>query len=282
MLKFIADCGLACSPLVFAGIILAAMWGFKKARNQFKPRFLLLFSVPLIGLELVFSSGKPAGMDFTSSAFLGIVILSVALWQEAARASTSRAAFALLALCAGLGLAVHGTLISFGETEAVPNGIALHGWKSVGDAVGGLRQRLEKSAGKPVFLIGNDCRVASILSFYLPEKRVEGPGHPPVYIPESQMIENQFSFWPRYDEVVAVPKDTLHPDAYYTEESGVNPFMGRTALFISDEDSGEPPTSISNSFERIETVAAWSLDRQGRDPRQIRVFACYNYRSLPL
>src|SRR3954454_13796179 len=32
-------------------------------------------------------------------------------------------------------------------------------------------------------------------------RRVESPGHPTVYIPESQFLENQFSFWPRYDEM---------------------------------------------------------------------------------
>ena len=41
-----------------------------------------------------------------------------------------------------------------------------------------------------------------MLSFYLKDKRIEGPGHPPVYIPESQDIQNEFSFWPRYDEFV--------------------------------------------------------------------------------
>ena len=36
------------------------------------------------------------------------------------------------------------------------------------------------------------------------QPRREGPGHPAVYIPESQALENQFSFWPRYDELTDI------------------------------------------------------------------------------
>ena len=182
-----------------------------------------------------------------------------------------------LAVCTGLCLAIYNTGSSFEGLEPLPNAGTLPQWKTTAAAVGGLRKEIERQTGKPVFLIGSDCRVASILSFYLPEKRVEGPGHPPVYIPESQMIENQFSYWPRYDEFVAVPKNAQSVDAYYTEEQGVNPFMGRTALFISNEESAEPPTAIRNSFERVEPI----LFKDRLTPG-IRVFACYNYRSLPL
>ncbi len=59
-----------------------------------------------------------------------------------------------------------------------------------------------KNSGEPVFLIGNKYQTASMLSFYLKDPRIEDPGHPPVYIPESQDIQNEFSFWPRYDEFV--------------------------------------------------------------------------------
>ncbi|MEI8341865.1 MAG: hypothetical protein WCH43_10075, partial [Verrucomicrobiota bacterium] len=153
----------------------------------------------------------------------------------------------------------------------------IYRWKPTANAVGEARKRLEQQTGKPVFLIGNNDRVASVLSFYLTDKRLEGPGHPPVYIPESQMIESQFSFWPRYDEFLEVTKETQHSDVYYTQEEGVNPFMRRDALFITDEDSEEPPTAIKNSFERVEPAAINRASLPG-----IRVFVCSNYRSLPL
>ena len=81
----------------------------------------------------------------------------------------------------------------------------LRGWKAVAVAVNNVRADFEKKTGQRVFLIADERDRASELAFYLPDKRVEGPGHPPVYIPESQDMVNQFSFWPRYDEFVPLP-----------------------------------------------------------------------------
>src|SRR5438445_11830129 len=65
-----------------------------------------------------------------------------------------------------------------------------------------MRNNLEAQLGEKLFLIADARDRASEISFYLRDKSVEGPGHPPVYIPESQDMVNQFSFWPRYDEFV--------------------------------------------------------------------------------
>jgi len=197
-----------------------------------------------------------------------------------------------------------------------------------------LRHKLEAESGKPMFLIANKYQTASSLSFYLPEKRADGPGHPPVYIPESQAIENQYSFWGRYDEMeeptelakALLPKVTdpalrgsleaalknlsvpemakvseevrgerrqaliralllvnpaLPLDEYSSEDWGVSLFQGRDALFITDQ-SHRVPAAIRKGFEKVEMVAAWKEERRGLPLRLIWVFACHNYRSLPL
>src|SRR6185437_8604894 len=109
------------------------------------------------------------------------------------------------------------------------------GWKSAAHAVEKLRTELEPQLGERLFLIADQRDRASELSFYLRDKRVEGPGHPPVYIVESQDILNQFSFWPRYDEFVpATSVPAQNEGDVYTEEAGVNPFVGRSALFVRD------------------------------------------------
>jgi hypothetical protein len=124
--------------------------------------------------------------------------------------------------------------------------------------------------------------VAANVAFYLHDKRSEGPGHPPIYFPESQQLENQFSFWPRYDEFIAVPPDQLPKDSYFNEEQGINPFHGRTALYISDRPEERGPSTIKNGFERVEMIACIDQKRRTLPLRQWRIFACYNYRSLPL
>ena len=77
----------------------------------------------------------------------------------------------------------------------------LRGWHEAADVVVDFRKQFEAQTGQGVFLIADKYQLASELAFYMREKRPEAPGHPPVYIPESQNLENQFSFWPRYDEV---------------------------------------------------------------------------------
>jgi hypothetical protein len=201
-----------------------------------------------------------------------------------------------------------------------------------------IRHQFELETGKPAFLIGNSYGTCASLAFYMKDKRVEGPKHPPVYIPESQNLENQFSFWPRYDEVtdfrqiaddflaspdvsgtqaavrksladsikdLPLPSDTSDPVKsdtawhhflqvlhatlpslpiveYASEEHGINFFVGRNALYITDRAEERPPTSIKGGFDRTEMIALFNIKRRNQSLRQVRVFACYGYRSLPL
>ena len=111
----------------------------------------------------------------------------------------------------------------------------MRGWKSATSGLETMRNNLETKLGEKLFLIADARDRASEISFYLRDKRAEGPGHPPVYIPESQDMVNQFSFWPRYDEFVEVKPGAPRPESeVYTEENGINLFVGRDALFIRD------------------------------------------------
>ena len=85
----------------------------------------------------------------------------------------------------------------------------MRGWKSATEALEKVRSDLEAQLGEKLFLIADARDRASEISFYLRDKQVEGPGHPPAYIPESQDMVNQFSFWPRYDQFVEL-KPGMH------------------------------------------------------------------------
>ena len=157
----------------------------------------------------------------------------------------------------------------------------MQGWQTIAEAIDKFRVDFENKLGAKVFLIGNEYQTSSMLSFYLKDKRSEGPGHPPVYIPESQDIQNEFSFWPRYDEFVEADPSSK-PDTTFTEEAGVNPFIDRTALYITDRPEASPPQNLQSAFTRWELVAVYELKRNDRPLRQIRIFACYQYQTLPL
>ena len=159
----------------------------------------------------------------------------------------------------------------------------MRGWKSATSAVEEIRGDLEAKLGEKLFLIADARDRASEISFYLRDKRTEGPGHPPVYITESQDLENQFSFWPRYDEFVEIKPGMPRPDGeVYTEENGINPFVGRDALFIREGENEHVPHNIRVAFQSAEPVGTIEVRRYGKLLRSWKVFLCRNYRTLPL
>jgi len=216
------------SPLIFAGMLGALVWGCRKLRVDFRCKFLVLFALPLLVMYCFLSLKKSGEANWTAPAFVSLGILTVSFWHDLAQRHVAARRFAVAALAVGLAgslvlintdgvrqLTVHWPYSFDPEKHTAANTLAkwirwpyeadpggrLRGWETVAIKVDDLRHKMEAETGKPLFLIGNKYQTASSLAFYLPEKRVDVTGHPPVYIPESQAIENQYSFWGRYDEM---------------------------------------------------------------------------------
>jgi hypothetical protein len=290
-LKFLGGHCMVYSPLVFIGLIWSLWWGIQRARTQFKPRFLCAFAVPLLVMYAALAIKSPGEPNWTAPAFITLGILGVALWLERIdeRPGFGRLAIGALILSLVMTAAALNTdvlrICGIPLTYADDTSSQFRGWQDAAAAIQQFRHEFEQEDGHPVFLIANKYQTASSLGFYMTDHRVEGPGHPPIYLPESQDIESEFSFWPRYDEFVTPPPGTAPADSYYTEEQGVNLFQGRDALFITDEaskGSERPPTAILRGFDRVEMVRLFRIERRGLPLRDLRVFACYNYRTLPL
>lgn len=65
----------------------------------------------------------------------------------------------------------------------------------------------------------------------------------------------------------------------------MNLFEGRNALFVTDEartGSERPPSAIERGFDHYELVRLFRIVRRGQPLRELRVFACYNYKPLSL
>jgi hypothetical protein len=332
------------SPLLFLGFLVALVWAGKQARTHFKARFLLLFSLPLLVMYFLLAFKKAGEPNWTGPAFVSLAILATAYWHQKAKESLGSRRYAIAAIALGI---LMGLIVLNPEplrAVGIPwpydkdPGSRIRGWKTTAQKVEEIRHEFEKETGKPAFLIGNSYGTCASLAFYMNDKRVEGPNHPPVYIPESQNLENQFSFWPRYDEITdyrAIASDYLAkpgseaeaasrkelaealkdlpidgtPEAtgekadaawrrflkalqaaipsmpiveYASEERGTNFFLGRNALYITDRGEERPPTSLKSGFERVEMIALFNVTRRNQSLRQVRVFACYGYRSVPL
>jgi 4-amino-4-deoxy-L-arabinose transferase-like glycosyltransferase len=327
------------SPLIFLGLMACLVWAWKKAGAHFKPRFLLAFSLPLFVMYFALSFKQVGEPNWTAPASVSLVVLAVAFWQELAKEKKWARIYVVCALTLGGLMSVVAIdldlvrRIGFPLSYESDPSARLRGWTTTAEQVQKVREKYEAEHGQPVFLIADKYATAASLGFYLPDPRREGPGHPPVYVPESAWPGNQFYFWPRYDGMVDFadaareklrPGTNLDPalraelaaalaelppsdqpaadpapfrrflsalkavapelgiDDYYTETMGYNPFVGRTALYVTDRPESEPASVIERTFARREMIACFDVVRRGLPLRQIRIFACTDYRMQEL
>jgi hypothetical protein len=288
VLSFLGAHAVVYSPLLFLAMLGTLSRELPRARDHFKPRFLLAFTLPLFGMYLLLSINKAGEANWTAPAMISLLVLAAADWTERAR----QAAWVRRYLGIGMGLGVLLSVAVLNVDLLRHAGIPfpykrdpskkLRGWRTATEAVEKVRAASEKELGLPVFLIANGRAIASEVAFYLKDPRQEGPDHPPVYTPESQSIEDQYSLWPRYDEFVALKPGQRHPDSQFTEEGGINPFHGRTAIFITDSGDDTPPGAITGGFEKTELIACFDIEHFGFKLRQLRIFRCVNYRGRAL
>ena len=307
------------SPLVFLGVLAAIGWGWQRARLRLrlprrhadaaypeivpapepdaeKARFLLAFGLPLLGMYALLAFKTAGEPNWTAPAFISLSVLAVALWHERARTSRVLAIYAV----AALGLALLESVAVLDTDLFRQVGIPwpydhdptarLVGWRTTADAVNAFRHDEERSLGAPVFLIANRYQVAAELNFYLPSRAAAVAGDPPVFLPESQFMETQFSFWPGYDQVIVKPllPEPKHMAGTAEEEFrnvGESPFIGHSALFVTDEPLERRrglPDAVERGFEECALVAQYEIQRYGRPLRHVRIYACFNYRGLDL
>jgi len=288
VLSFLGAHFLPYSPFLFLAIGWGVITSWRRVNQQFKVLFLMWFGLPVFSFYLLLSINKSAAPNWDCLAFLGFGLLAVYFWWERLEASVMLRLCASVALLVGLIMSVIALDTDLLRTAGYqlwrsdPSD-RMRGWKSATRAVEKMRNDFEAQLGEKLFLIADARDRASEISFYLRDKRAEGPGHPPVYITESQDLVNQFSFWPRYDEFAELKPDTPQPGAeVYTEENGVNPFVGRDALFIRAREKEHVPHNIRAAFQSTEPVGTIEVRRYGKVLRTWQVFLCRNYRTLPL
>jgi 4-amino-4-deoxy-L-arabinose transferase-like glycosyltransferase len=288
VMSFLGEHFLAYSPFLFLALAWGVIASWRRVNQQFKVLFLMWFGLPVFAFYFLLSMNKTAAPNWDALAFPGFGLLAIYFWWERLQRSLILRLCAGAALLAGLIMSVIALDTDLLRTAGVelqrsdPSD-RMRGWKSATSAVEKLRTDLESQLGEKLFLIADARDRASEISLYLRDKRPEGPGHPPVYIIESQDMVNQFSFWPRYDEFVEIKPGTPRPEGeVYTEENGINPFVGRSALFIREGEKEGVPHNIRAGFQSTEPVGTIEVRRYGKLLRIWQVFLCRNYRTLPL
>src|SRR5438477_5073083 len=190
VLSFLGQHFLAYSPFLFLALAWGVIASWRRANQQFKVLFLMWFGLPVFLFYLLLSVNKSAAPNWDGLAFLGFGLLAVYFWWERLEASVMLRLGAAVAILVGLAMSA----VALGTDVARMSGYKLQrkdpsdrirGWKSATNALEKMRNDLETKLGEKLFLIADARDRASEISFYLRDKRTEGPGHPPVYITES-------------------------------------------------------------------------------------------------
>ncbi|HEY4273010.1 MAG TPA: glycosyltransferase family 39 protein [Candidatus Udaeobacter sp.] len=288
VLSFLGQHFIVYSPLLFLALAWGVIASWRRINQQFKVLFLMWFGLPVFAFYLLLSINKNAAPNWDALAFFGFGLVATYFWWERLQGSVVLRLSAGVAVLVGLGMSMIALdtdllrIAGYQLPRSDPSD-RMRGWKSATAALEKMRNERESELGEKLFLIADARDRASEISFYLRDKRVEGPGHPAAYIPESQDMVNQFSFWPRYDQFVEVKPGMQRPDGeVYTEENGINLFIGRDALFVRAGEKKNVPHSIQAAFQSTEQVGTIEVSRYGKVIRTWQVFLCRSYRTLPL
>ena len=142
-----------------------------------------------------------------------------------------------------------------------------------------LRSAQTADSVAPVFLVARDAALASALALHLPDTSFVPAGHPPVYVVESPYADSQFALWPRYDQFVEaaepVAEEAQDP---FTEQDGTNPFLWRSALYITPQKPDNLPQAITAAFARHRLLAEITTPAG----EILQVYLCSEYETLPL
>ena len=277
------------SPVLFLALVWAVAANRRRVRQQFKTLYLVWFGLPVFLFYLLLSFNDQAAPNWDVLGFISLCVLAASFWTDRLASGKGWPRLLTTGLAIGLAMSVFAMDTDIIRTLGLPfphhrdPADRVRGWKSASRAVEQIRTDIESKNNEKLFVIADQRDRASEISFYFKNKRAEGPGHPPVYIVESQDIANQFSFWPRYDEFVEKRPDTPLPDGeVYTEEEGINVFTGRSALYVQSGKGELVPHNIKAGFQTVDRIATVQVTRFGTPVREWQVFLCRNYRTLPL
>ena len=267
--------------VILAGAI-AALGRHKEAANvHWRSRFLVFFAWPLVLMYAWIALHHDAEVNWTAPASVSLLILAAQFADRLWTSERTRLVASGVALGAVMSvIAVNPDIV---RAIGIPwklnrdHTARLRGWSKSAEAVHAFRSDYEQQTGRPVFLIAENYGVASALCFYLPEKRIEAPGHPAVYVEESPVPTSQYHFWGRYDEFEERTTAVIN-DQEDTAEFGTNRFAGRTALYITTRDEKRPPSVLKRTFERWEVARNLTIREGDGILRNLRIFICHRYK----
>ncbi len=258
------------SPVIFAVLAASLFFCIRSAlRGDRLAFFIACLALPNI-LTYAFLSLKQAGEpNWTAPGFFSLGLWAGPAAYRWARESASHWPRIILAGGIALGMGMSLALLQTDLFRVMgipwpyqerPGAVGdptarLRGWRTLSTEIERLRV---EEAGPDSFLVASKYQLAAAFGFYLPEQPPRPVGHPPVYLIDRGVIQNQFSFWPNY----------LDAPGRWT---------GKNALYITDQEIENPPSIFTARFDSVELISILEASRRGYPVRRLRVFLCTNF-----
>ena len=251
------------NPLFFVAVICAALAFCRRKRND--PLLVFLFSMgaPLFLFYLLFTFRSRVLPNWIAPSVAPLFCAAAIYWDARWRAGAPALKRWWLA---GVGLGLAAVIIGH-ETDLTRKifGRALppkrdplkrvRGHEALARVVGEARMKL-LAEGKPVFIIGGHYGITSLITFYLPEAKAGVPDHPLAYFRSTDRPQNQFYFWPGYQN--------RH---------------GENAIFVQETHTPQPPPArLQKEFATVTDLGIHDVPYRGRVFHQIQLFECRDLR----
>jgi 4-amino-4-deoxy-L-arabinose transferase-like glycosyltransferase len=225
------------------GVAALAAYGrrAKAALGDDAYRYLEALSLPLLGGYALLALNRPGQPNWTGPAYVAVALVVVAAFGSPSGGSPRRrrlaAATLILAilLTAGLHLAV---LLAGPPGKRNPLS-RLRGSRDLAGQIAAAARRRGAA-----FVIGDHYQLASLLSFYLPDRA-------DVYTPCGERPANQLDLWGGYGDAL----------------------LGQDALYVSA--SSEVPPALGMQFAAIEPLPPLATHWRGDLVNRYFVFACH-------
>ena len=262
-----------------------------------KARFLLAFGLPLIVMYTLLAFKTAGEPNWTAPGFVSLSVLAAALWHERAQRSRPAAIYAVAALIVALLFSVLMVDTDLARRCRIawpydrdPTARLL-GWRSTAQSVATFRQRrgtrprrARFSDRQPLptrrrtqFLSARAARAAPRASAGVPAG-IAKPGNAVFLLAgvrsghggDARAFRRQ-------------PAASRHGGGGVPTAWAVSPFVGHSALFITDDERHRNlPDAVESGFEECALVAQYEIRRRGLPLRHVRIYACFNYRGLDL
>ncbi len=257
LLQFIGGQFGVISPLIAAGMVVAAVALLWKKTEDLCVRFLLSQFLPLYGLFAFFSLNKAGQPNWAAPALVTGIIFTVVYWREVvARQPAWRwgvgAAFATAMI---MTLVLHNTnplmvaaksVTDIMHRRPIPDPLRrAQGWKDFAAHVQTAREKNQVN-----LLLADNYAQASMMAFYLPDQ-------PTPYLLPANYGDTQFTLWPGYE---------------------VRP--GTRALYVTTSNQS-PPKTLLNQFNSVELVEDFWSQHQGRNMTEFHIYLCLREPAAP-